>query len=138
MLSAVEKVEALVQVPVFSGLDSRDLLLIAMICSEEDLPAGETLCEEGDEGNELYLLLKGSIHIFKDTPEGRREIARIEPYTAVGEDSLFTGNPRNASLILATDATILFLNRLHLQELILDYPQIALGILKSVLSRNVK
>ncbi len=132
----MEKAEALKGVPIFAGLSPRDRLLIAMITTEDELEPDEILCEEGDEGEELYLVLSGEVAVLKqfDSLE-MKELARISPGGCVGEASLFTGNPRNATLKVILPARILFLNRVLLHELILDYPQMALEILKIVLMR---
>ena len=59
MLNTVQKVEALKHVPLFSELSGKDRMLIALIATEEQFPTESLLCEEGDIGDELFLIIEG-------------------------------------------------------------------------------
>ena len=137
MLSVVEKVEALGTVSIFSTLSTRDLLLVAVITTVEDLDVGEVLCEQGDEGDELYLILSGEVSIRKSEESKEAvEVAVLGAGDSLGESSLFSERPRNASLIVKNEAQILFLSRTLLHELISDYPKIAVGIIQTLVERT--
>ncbi|MCJ8346438.1 cyclic nucleotide-binding domain-containing protein [bacterium] len=136
MLTTVEKVEGLKSVSLFQSLDARDRLLIALICSDEELEADEILCEEGEEGDELYLLLSGKISVGKEDQNGWKEFAVIEENSCVGETALFLDQPRNATLKTKEACHMMYLSKVLLHELIQDYPQISIGIIQELMKRN--
>ena len=61
------------------------------------LSAGEDLIHRGEEGGEIYFLLKGQLEVY--IPQGGREIelALLRAPAVVGELELLTGSPRTAS-----------------------------------------
>lgn len=136
MLTTVEKVQKLKSVSLFQSLSTRDRLLIAMICSDELLEADEVLCEEGEDGDELYLVLDGQISVGKDGDDGWSEFAVIDKNSCVGETSLFLDQPRNATLKTKRTSHILYLSKVMLHELIQDYPQISIGIIQELMKRT--
>tara|TARA_Y100000589_G_scaffold331179_1_gene383632 strand:- start:1264 stop:1677 length:414 start_codon:yes stop_codon:yes gene_type:complete len=137
MLNTVQKVEALQHVPLFEELSGKDRMLIALIATEEVLPPETLLCEEGDFGDELFLIIEGKISVEKFDSEGSvSQLAVIAENSCVGETSLFVDQPRNATLRVIETSRILFIQKILLHELIKDYPQIAVGIITSLLSRQ--
>ncbi|MCO4781422.1 MAG: cyclic nucleotide-binding domain-containing protein [Candidatus Cloacimonetes bacterium] len=136
MLTTVQKVQRLKSVSLFQSLSARDRLLIAMICSDEQLEADEILCEEGEEGDELYLLLEGKISVGKEQNGSWIELAQIDENSCVGETSLFLDQPRNATLKTKVPSHILYLSKVMLHELIQEYPQISIGIIQELMKRS--
>ncbi|PCJ18387.1 MAG: hypothetical protein COB02_10850 [Candidatus Cloacimonadota bacterium] len=135
MLTTVEKVESLKSVSLFQSLDARERLLIALICSDETLEKDEILCEEGEEGDELYLLISGKISVGKEEDGTWKELAIINENSCVGETALFLDQPRNASLKTKEKCHLLYLSKVLLHELIQDYPQVSIGIIKELMKR---
>jgi len=135
MLNIIEKVEALAKVSLFAQLGARERLLIALICTEEELAVGEILCQQGEEGDELYLILEGVVSVRIGSNEESKEVARMGSGSCIGEMSLFSGKPRNATLVVEEKSRILFLSGVMLHELIRDYPQISLGVIQSLVQR---
>jgi CRP-like cAMP-binding protein len=70
------------------------------------LSAGEDLIHRGEEGGEIYFLLKGELEVY--IPQGGREIelALLRAPAVVGELELLTGLPRTASVRAHSDAEI--------------------------------
>ena len=137
MLNTVQKVEVLKHVPLFGELSGKDRMLIALIATEEVLPPESLLCEEGDLGDELFLVIEGKISVERIDSEGSsKQLAIIGENSCVGETALFVDQPRNASLRVLETSRILFIQKILLHELIKDYPQIALGIITSLISRQ--
>jgi hypothetical protein len=66
------------------------------------LSVDETLVEQGDEGDELYLLLDGVLAVEIDG----ETVAEIGPGAVVGERSVVEGVPRTATLRAVTPAKI--------------------------------
>ena len=137
MLNTVQKVEVLKHVPLFSELSGKDRMLIALIATEEQLPPESLLCEEGDIGDELFLVIEGQVSVERvDTQGSVKQLAVIGKNSCVGETSLFVDQPRNATLRVIETSRILFIQKILLHELIKDYPQISFGIITSLISRQ--
>lgn len=70
------------------------------------LSAGEDLIHRGEEGGEIYFLLKGELEVY--IPQGGREIelALLRAPAVVGELELLTGEPRTASVRAHTNAEL--------------------------------
>ena len=137
MLNTVQKVKALKRVPLFEKLTGKERLLIALITTEEELAPDSILCEEGESGDELYLIIEGKISVERVSENGNIEqIASIGANACVGENSLFVDQPRNATLRAIEACKVLFLQKILLHELIKDYPQISFGIISSLIQRQ--
>ena len=74
-MSSVERAAALRQVELFSGLAADDLLQIASVAEERTFGAGDYLFYEGEEGDYMYLVLKGRIRI----EVGGQEVTVVGP-----------------------------------------------------------
>jgi hypothetical protein len=68
-LDELERMVVLRRVPLFSELDPEDLQRIAVSAAERLYPAGEPLVREGDVGDELIVIVSGTVSISKK--EGR-------------------------------------------------------------------
>ena len=73
---------------------SRDLMTTGLELERRDLEPGEALVEQGDLGDELYLLLDGVLAVVVDGDE----VAEIGPGAIVGERSSLEGGVRTATL----------------------------------------
>lgn len=66
------------------------------------LKAGAPLCEQGQEGDELYLLLDGVLQVEVDG----KDIAQIGPGAVLGERALLEGGRRTSTLRALTKCTV--------------------------------
>jgi Cyclic nucleotide-binding domain len=84
----------------------RDLSLEIMRDAEtpkpEQLQAGETLVEQGQEGEELFLILDGVLEVEADG----KVVAELGPGAIVGERAILEEGPRTATLRTVTPAKI--------------------------------
>lgn len=79
----------------FSYFSIEFLLDITFVLKKDTFTIGQSLFEEGDQGDHLHFITKGTVSIqHKKT---RTFIKEISYDTFVGELSFFTGNPRKAS-----------------------------------------
>ena len=69
--------------------------------NEKSFAAGETIFEEGDEGDEVVFLESGSVTVVRD----EQEIALLEGGDVLGEIALVTGAPRTATAIAKEETT---------------------------------
>jgi mannose-6-phosphate isomerase-like protein (cupin superfamily) len=81
---------------------SRELMAGKTISERRTLEPGEALVEQGDPGDELYLILDGVLVVDIDG----EEVAEIGPGAIVGERALLEGGTRTATLRAQTPCRI--------------------------------
>ena len=91
--------EFLKGVEAFKLLSLSELTSIAEKMTRRHFAAGETIIEEGGDGDELFLISQGEVEIVRED----HEVARLGPSDFFGEASLISGEPRNATVV-ATEA----------------------------------
>ena len=92
-------VETLKKVPLFSGLDGRELQEIASMLRERRYNAGDKLTEEGHGGAGFFIVEQGEA----DVDVGGEARGSIGPGDYFGEIALLNESPRTATLTARTD-----------------------------------
>ena len=65
-----------------------------------ELAGGETLMRQGEPGDAMYLIVSGRLRTYITDDEGRQRMVReITRGQVVGEMSLYTDEPRSATLV---------------------------------------
>jgi len=129
----MERIMFLRSVPLFSDVDGSDLQWISEIMKEKTYPTGETIFHENDEGDALYIIMKGSVRVVKGR-EKQVMLAILEVGDCFGEMGIF-GEPRSASIEVQKEATLLIIKRDDFQRLILARPHISFSLFKTLSSR---
>lgn len=63
----------------------------------KDFVEGETLFEQGDVGDYIFLIINGTIDILKEVDDKKQFIARLSSGDILGEMAVLTDSPRCAS-----------------------------------------
>ena len=93
------------------------------------------LINEGDEGESVFVLLKGSVKVFSMDTSGREIVyGKIHAGEYFGEMSL-DGGPRSASVMTLEPCTCSVLTRQNLSEHLATEPQFALDLVVQVIHR---
>jgi hypothetical protein len=135
-LGTFERILFLQQVPIFHDLPPEDLQQIAEIASERVFPSGESLCQEGELGDELFVIVEGRVRVAKRSNGAVRTLRYLESGEQIGELAILREEPRSATvvaeggpvrtLVLAGDA---------LRAILQDRPDVALAMLASLAQR---
>jgi CRP-like cAMP-binding protein len=99
------------QVGLFSTLRPRELKVIEGLLHEREYLAGEVVFDEGEEGQALYVVLKGRVLICRQGDPVNGRIAEIAPGALFGELALLDGVPRTAQARALDNCTIAALSR---------------------------
>jgi CRP/FNR family cyclic AMP-dependent transcriptional regulator len=99
---------------------------------------GQTVFNEGEPGDSLYVLTQGKIKLSRTSPDGRENmLAVLGPGEVFGELSLFDPGPRTATATAVVDSSMLSLDNSALQPWIADRPEVAERLLQ-VLARRLR
>jgi CRP-like cAMP-binding protein len=93
--------EVLGRVALFSHLDRAELDRLVSAVTIEHWPAGTTVLREGDEGDDLHVVLAGRARAFV----GDRVVGELLAGDPFGEIAIIHGVPRQATLVADEDLT---------------------------------
>lgn len=126
MASAAETAAFLSGTRLFSQVDHRDLTALAERLREQTLKKGQVLMRQGEHGEEMFVVRRGSLVISKPVIGNVEQIlARAGPGDFFGEMSLFDRSPRSATIQAETESMLLVLDRDNLGRLTHDNPRAA-------------
>ena len=126
-----EKIDLLRTVPLFAGLDERELERISTLADIVDLPAERPLMTQGQQGWEMFIVVSGSARIERDG----QSLGERGPGEVLGEIALLDGGPRTATVTLSQPSRLLVVARREFQALMDEFPQIRLRVLEAVAHR---
>ncbi len=97
-MASMEDVSPLSGSELFSSLGEEAIARVAVKATTARLERNDVLFSEGDEAEDLFVVLTGRIAIAKSSPDGRESlVALMERGDIFGEMPLFDGEPRSAS-----------------------------------------
>ncbi len=121
---------------IFEGMGIRELHAIASVTKMEKFNPGDVMIRENEENSSIYLLVRGKVGIYSGygSPDERLK-ATIGAGSFLGELSLFTRLPPNATCVAAEEADAYVLQHHQFVEIMKVYPQIGINLaLKAVLT----
>lgn len=128
--------DVLRQAPLFKGLDDDASNALENSMTDVSLRRGETLFEEGDAGDRLYVVISGKIKLGRTSADGRENLlAILGPGQMFGELSFFDPGPRSATATAVTDAKLLSLGHSSLSPVLADHPNVAYAMLNQLAGR---
>jgi ATP/ADP translocase len=137
-LTISEKILLLKNIAIFSGLTVSELGAIARVTEEVAYPAGETVITEGEAGDTVFLIIKGEVAVCKSRgAAGEIKLDTMEDGDYFGEMALFEEAGRSATIRSQKPSRFLVLHKQEFNELVREYPGIALQIC-TVLSHRLR
>jgi membrane protein YdbS with pleckstrin-like domain len=113
------------QIPFFAQLRQDDLRAVARLVKRVQYPAGSELCRQGQSGRTAYFVESGELCVLYVDPQGlEHEVARLEPGSFFGQTSLLLGEPRDATIRVTQDATLLYLEKEAFDQLLQERPSV--------------
>ena len=116
-------------------LDERELSALAAIASPRTLSAGELLFLQGDPVTGVYVLLEGSVRIYKCSPEGKEyTLHYIRPGQMFAEATLFRGDGYPANCVAVEDSLVVLFPKASFVELLQKSPSASLKMIAALSS----
>ena len=131
MAVKTDPTESLRRVPLFAGMDKKELDLVARLLKEQPYSAGTTIVKSGSGGHGLYISKEGRVRVVR---EGQA-VAALVPGQVFGEISVLDGGPRTADVRADTDTVCLTLISWEVKPLLMEAPTITYKMLLEMVKR---
>ena len=129
------RVESLRSVALFARFDDDEIAALEAVMQHRAVRSGETIFEQGADGNTMIVLLDGMLRVEVSGEDGvSTPVARIQTGEVVGEMAVLDPAPRSASVIAATDCEMLELSRGGLLQLRRQAPSVSSGIVGGIIA----
>jgi len=119
------------RIPLFESISKKGLRSIVSAATEVDLPAGRTLVRQGDNGRELYVILRGTADV---TVDGRK-VSELVPGDFFGELAFLHPAPRSATVTARTDVRVMILDSRAMDVIAEREPAIARRLMQAMAKR---
>ena len=123
----------------FTGLSSEELQVVKRyIAFEKKINKGQTLLEEGDESEYMYLIISGAVKIYKRSINGKEQILNIESTgESLNDVSTFDGGGSAMDMLAMTPVHLLAIKKADIKALFTKFPKIAVNV-AGVLAAKVR
>jgi CRP/FNR family cyclic AMP-dependent transcriptional regulator len=127
---------------IFDNLNEQEVAHILKITKERRFSKGETIMQEGQEGDSMYIVVEGSVEVSKtltmklgeESTEREKILTRVkaEDNVVFGEVAMIDRGNRSASAVATTDCILLEIEREDFLDLIEKRPQMGVKILRRI------
>jgi serine/threonine protein phosphatase PrpC/CRP-like cAMP-binding protein len=123
------KLEILHAMPLFRFVSYQELVRVLNITDVKTFKVGQTVVEEGDEGDALFIVLTGKVKVHA----GGSTIVHLGPGQHFGEMALVDKSPRSASVSAEEESRLLLIRRKDFFDLVRKDHDVAVKLLWSFL-----
>ncbi len=124
-MSAIpERILFLKKVHLFSGLSEDDLNDLAQALADEPFKTGDVIIQQGTRGDTFYIIYSGTVKVVRSQKKREQTLAHLVQQDFFGEEELFTKKTRTASIIAASDGSLLTLHHSKLNDLLKRAPKL--------------
>jgi len=104
---------------------------------ERSFEAGQTIFDEGDREEVLYVIQTGMVELIRSGPDGPRLLARLAPGEFFGEMGVLLGQPRSVRAVAASDSRLIELDGTTFEEMCVAQPEIAIRVIQRLAARVI-
>lgn len=138
--------EFLDDIPLLQPMGEKGLGLLAVNSETKSLKGGAVIFHKGQPGESMFVVSSGHVQVYLDDPETAVPVATLGPGDAFGEMSLFTGEPRSATVLAGTppakkgdpwtSCEVIEIRRPAVRNLIRQVPEVVNGIATMIAERK--
>jgi HEAT repeat protein len=134
-VSILERILLLREIPIFADLPPEDLKLVAEIAREEWYPQNMVIFHQGDEGNMMFVIVEGHVHVLRSVDGTEQVLAQRGSGDFVGEMAIIESAPRSATLRTQTDVRVLAIDGETFKGILRERPDVSFAVLRSISRR---
>ena len=128
--------DILIKSQLFGGLSEEYIAEIEKIAVDKNYNKGDVIFYDGDEGEGFYLVVAGSVSVYKLSPEGKEQILHIvKEGDTIGAVPVFSGKSFPANARAISKSHLLFFDRKKFIQLIANKPSLTMNILALLSTR---
>jgi CRP-like cAMP-binding protein len=129
----VSKLEFMMSIPHFWDFAPGELDSVSRLFFKKTAARGELIRDDGDSEVALYFVASGTVKIFKSSADGKEQILRLlGPGGSFNNIIISYDQPRPASAQAMEPVILYGIRRSNLETLILNYPKVAIHIIKTM------
>jgi CRP-like cAMP-binding protein len=129
-------ISVLKYIPLFSELSDIEMKEIVKLAVRQIYKKDNMILIEEEIGSTMFIILDGRVKISRISDDGREVILSIlSEGDFFGEMSILDGQNRSANVVTLEDSTIMVIRREDFLQMLHDYPQIAINLLKELAQR---
>jgi NTE family protein len=101
-----------------------------------EVAGGQTLMEQGAPGDSMYLSISGRLRAYVNDEDGvPRMVREMGRGQVIGEMSLYTDEPRSASVVAIRDSVLVRLDKAHFAELLASSSTVSMALTRQIIRR---
>ncbi len=131
-----DEAQSLARVPLFKRLEAHELEHLAEEIDQVNYKAGETIFNEHDRGDALYILEEGSVRIWVfDEDVQEVTLAQLKPGDFFGELAVLDRGERSSSATAVTDIHLHRLSSDDFQKFLMEHPDASIDVICEIAAR---
>ena len=104
---------------------------------ERQYEAGDTVFEEGAEGDAVFVIQSGEVELSRLGASGRNAVARLAAGDFFGEMSVIVGQRRTARAVAVVATRLIELDAATFEAMCVDRPEVAIRVIRLLAARLI-
>src|ERR1044071_7444770 len=131
-----EEAQSLARIPIFKRLEPHELEHLAQEVDQVDFKAGDTIFNEHDRGDSLYVVETGAVRIWVfDEDVKEVTLAELKPGDFFGELAVLNRGERSSSATAIVDTHLHRLSSDDFQKFLMDHPDASIDVICEIAAR---
>jgi len=127
---AADRASVIRSAPLLANVEQSDVQALAELSEVREFAADEVICREGDPGDGLHTIVRGTVRIFVVSREGKE--ATLGRGDSIGELALLDGRERSANASAIEATTTLHVGRADFRGWLTDRQAAAVAVLETL------
>lgn len=120
----------------FGVLDPDSLGILREQLRWVQVAGGQSLMQQGEPGDSMYLSVSGRLRAYVQQEDGSQKVVReMGRGQVIGEMSLFTNEPRSATVVAIRDSVLVRLDKEQFDRLVASNPQMTMALTRQIINR---
>ncbi len=131
MYTILERITTLKKIDLFQSIPSKVLYHVSQITEEVEFMKDEVIFEDGEFGDYMMVIAKGSVNIHK----GEKSIVDLSNGACFGEMAILDGEPRSATATALEDCILFKITQRDFSQVLSNQNEVMTGIIKILTKR---
>ena len=115
---SIDWMDALLRSPLFTQIPAANIQKLLVRFKERSVDIGEVIVKENESGDEFYVIKDGRAIVTQGDGHKEKTVAAIQTGDCFGEDALIAGSERNATVTMASNGSLMVLEKQDFDELL--------------------